>query len=56
MNRMGSDRDSEKRCLGGWQVSEEPLSFFFFLAMPKGTWDLPQPEMEPTAPAVEAQS
>lgn len=29
MNRMGSDRDSEKRCLGGWQVSEETLFFFF---------------------------
>ena len=55
MNRMGSDRDSEKGCLGGWQVSGEP-SFLFFLAMPGGMWDLPQPEMEPTPPAVEAQS
>ena len=37
------------RCMGN------PLSFFF-LAMPGGMWDLPQPEMEPTRPAVEAQS
>ena len=32
------------------------ISFFFFLAMPWGIWDLSsQPGMEPVPPAVEAQ-
>ena len=28
--QMGSDRDSKKGCLGGWQVYGEPSFLFFF--------------------------